>query len=188
MTWSPLNPPPAGGEVQKTRWRSVPYTHGKGLDLGCGNQKLFETEFVFGIDNGQDTELGLVINANFRADCRDLSQFAAGSWDYVFSSFLLQYFLYKEVPNVLREWMRLIKVGGCLCLYLPDEAQFPKCAEPELGTVAESGAHPSQKWNVTYGRVVAAMEKLGFNWDLVEYQQCSANDEYALWFVFRRLK
>jgi predicted SAM-dependent methyltransferase len=183
LTWSPLNPPPAGGEVQKTRWRTVPYTAGKGLDLGCGVAKLFETEFVFAIDDGSEAS-----NANMRADARDLSQFSAGSWDYVFSSFLLQYFPYKEVPNALREWMRLIKVGGCLCLYLPDEEQYPKCNEPERSIVAESGANPRHAWNVNYARVVAAMEKLGFNWDLVEFQQCAGDDEYALWFVFRRLK
>jgi SAM-dependent methyltransferase len=188
MTWSPLTPP-SGSEVQKVRWRAVPYTAGRGLDLGCGREKLFDTEFVVGVDNGYDAEQhGATINANLKLDVRDLSQLASGAWDYVFSSFVLQYFPYRDVPNVLRDWMRLVKVGGCVCLYLPDEDQFPKCREDEREIIAESGTHPAQKWNVNYARVVAAMEKVAFNWDLCEYKVCSGDDEYALWFVFRRLK
>ena len=185
MTWSPLNPPPAGGETPKTRWRAVPYTAGKGLDLGCGPTKLFETEFVFAVDDGSDPN---VANANMRLDVRDLSTFSAGSWDFAFSSFTLQYFTYKEVPNVLREWMRVIKVGGTLCLYLPDSDQYPKCNEPELGIVAEPGVNPRNAWNVTYARLVAALEKVHFNFDVCEYQVCSEGDEYALWMVVRKLK
>jgi SAM-dependent methyltransferase len=188
MVWSPLaSSPPT--EMQKTRWRAVPYTAGRGLDLGCGREKLFDTEFVLGIDNGYDADVhGAVVNANVKMDCKDLVQFSAGSFDYVFSSFLLQYFPYAEVPDVLRSWFRLVKVGGCMCLYLPDENQFPKCREDERSIISESGTHPANRWNVNYERLVAAMEKVALNWDLVEYQQCAGDDEYALWFVFRRLK
>jgi hypothetical protein len=35
---------------------------------------------------------------------------------------------------------------------------------------------------------VAAMAKTAFNWDLVDYEVCKANDEYSLWFVFKKLK
>ena len=186
MVWSPLAPP-CQNETAKTRWRAVPYTAGKGLDIGCGLERLFDTEFVIGIDNGQDAGKHNIV-ANMKLDARDLSQLAGGSWDFVYSSFLLQYFPYKDVPNVLRDWMRLLKVGGCLSLYLPDSEQYPKCAEPELEIFAEAGSNPEQKWNVTYKRLVAALEKVAFNWDLVEYQVCGSDDEYALWFVIRRLK
>lgn len=188
MTWSPLTPA-SPAETQKTRWRAVPFTAGRGLDIGCGPAKLFDTEFVIGIDSGYDNEHhGVPVNANLRLDARDLSQFAGGGWDFVYSSFLLQYFPYEEVPEILRGWFRLIKVGGTMVLYVPDEDQYPKCAEPERGIGAEQGVHPAHRWNINYGRLVAAMEKVALNWDLVEYQVCSGDDEYALWFVFRRLK
>lgn len=173
----------------KTRWRAVPYTQGRGLDLGCGREKLFDTEFVIGVDNGYDADNhGVVVSANLRLDCRDLTQFAGGSWDYVFSSFLLQYFPYADVPKVLRDWFRLVKVGGCLVLYIPSDTMYPKCSEPERGIVGEPGTHPAHKWNTNYERVVAAMEKVALNWDLCEYQQCGGDDEYADFYVFRRLK
>ena len=187
MVWSPLAPNPHN-ETPKTRWRCVPWTPGKGLDVGCGRERLFDTEFVVGVDNGQDAErLGIPIQANMRADAKELP-FAAGYWDFVYSSFLLQQFPYKDVPNVLREWMRVIKIGGTLVLYLPDEDQVPKVTDPELKLIAEPQSDGAQQWNVNYARVVAAMEKVHFNWDLCHFEKCDKEDEYALFFVFRRLK
>lgn len=187
MTWSPLSQ--CQDETAKTRWRAVPFTAGKGLDLGCGKARLFDTEFVVGVDNGYAAErYQLPIQPNIKLDARDLSQLASGSWDFVYSSFLLQEFPYKDVPNVLREWLRLVKVNGTLVLYLPDADQVPKVAEPELGIEPELQHNGDQKWNVTYERLVAAMEKVAFNWDLVHFEKCSSDDEYALFFVFQRLK
>jgi SAM-dependent methyltransferase len=187
MTWSPLTVP-TNNETPKTRWRAVPWTAGSGLDLGCGQERLFETDFVFGIDNGQDAEnLRIPVRASMRCDARALP-FSAGQWDFVYSSFLLHQFPYKEVPDVLREWMRVVKIGGALVLYLPDADQVPKVNEPELGIVAEPQCAAGHAWNVTYERVVAAMEKVAFNWDLCYFEKCDRDDEYALFFAFRRLK
>ena len=174
-------------EVAKTRWRSVPFTNGRGLDLGCGQQRLFDTEFVVGIDNGAATQLGHQINANLQMDAKELP-FSVGTWDYVFSSYLLQEFPYKDVPAVLRDWMRVIKPGGSLSLYLPDEELVPKVAEPERGIKEQSGALPGQKWNVNYDRVVEAMQRTAWNWDLHYFEKCHADDEYSLYFAFKRLK
>jgi predicted SAM-dependent methyltransferase len=187
MTWSPLSAA-CQSETPKTRWRAIPYTSGRGLDIGCGKDRLFESEYVIGVDNFDDAQRGLSVQASIKADARDLSQFSGGAWDFIYSSFLLQRFPYKDVPNVLREWMRLLKANCNLVLYLPDADTFPKCAEPELGVGAEGGADTLQQWNVTYERVVAAMEKVAFNWDLIYFEKCCADDEYGLFFVFRRLK
>lgn len=185
--WS-ANAPYGIAEVAKTRWRSVPYTNGKGLDLGCGPQRLFDTEFVVSIDNGAGTQYGVNATANLQMDAKELTAFAGNSWDYVFSSFLLQDFDYKDVPNVLRDWMRVVKPGGHLVLYLPDEKLVPKVAEPERGIQAEPGVLPSQKWNVNYDKVVDAMKRTHWNWDLVYYEECGADDEYGLFFSFRKMK
>ena len=187
MTWSPLRPNNFN-ETPKTRGRAVPWCAGKGLDIGCGKERLYDTEFVLGIDNGYGAERwGMAVQANIRGDARQLP-FSPQAFDYVYSSFLLQSFPYKEVPDVLRHWCSVIKKGGCLCLYLPDESQVPKVIEPERDIAPESQHDPDQKWNISYERVVQAMEKLHFNWDLVEFKRCSSDEEYALWFVFRMLK
>ena len=178
-----------GLEVVKTRWRAVPYTGGKGLDLGCGKEKLFDTEFCTGLDSGRDNELfGHVINANIKQDVRNLAQFASGQQDYIFSSHVLEHIPYAEVPGVLREWMRVLKTGGRLILYLPDDKQYPLCAEPDLGIKGDPAANSDHKWNVNYDRLVSAMERTAFNWDLIDYQVCDKDDEYSLFFVFEKLK
>jgi hypothetical protein len=186
VTWSPLAQP-TNNETAKTRWRAVPFTAGRGLDLGCGKERLFDTEFCVGLDNGHDTQrFGTPIQANMNLDAKDLSQLASGGWDYVYSSFLLQYFPYKDVPGVLREWLRLCKITGSLVLYLPFADAYPKCAED--GASAEPGSHPDQKWNVTYAKLVAALEKVAFNWDICAYEECTGEEEYSIFMVCRRLK
>jgi hypothetical protein len=167
-------------ETPKTRWRTVPYTAGKGLDVGCGAERLFETEYVIGIDNGAAGAIGGMVNTNLQGDGRDLAMFAAGQFDYVFSSFMLQELDYNEVSETLRNWFRVVKTAGSVVLYLPDENQYPRVGQP--------GAHPMQKWDVNYDRVVAAVSKTHWNWDLVDYQVCDKNDEYALFFALKKLK
>ena len=186
MTWSPLAPP-CKCETPKTRWRTVPYTAGRGLDLGCGAERLFDTEFVIGIDDGHDARhFGSPVAANLQIDAKNLLPLSSGSWDYVYSSWLLQYFPYADVPGVLREWMRVLKPLGLLVLYLPDASQFPKCNEE--GVSPEPGAPPMHKWNVTYDRLVEALEKTHWNWDIIDFQHCDQDDEYSLFMVVRKLK
>jgi len=180
VAYTPGKPIVGVAETPKTRWRTVPYTGGRGLDLGCGAERLFNTEFVLSIDNGHDTDLGQVAQANVQADARDLSMFSAGKWDYVYSSYLLQYFPYEQVHVVLRDWMRVIKVNACVVLYLPDAEQYPRVGTPQ--------AHPRQQWDVTYDAVVEAMVKTTWNWDLCDFQKCSDDDEYSHFYAFRKLK
>lgn len=188
MTWHPEDP--QGDETGKTRWRAVPYTRGTGLDLGCGPYKILDTKEVIGVDSCKDTQMfGIQMNPDLKMDIAALPCFAAGAFDFCYSSHALEHFPYKEVPGILREWMRVLKIGGYLTLYLPDEDQYPKCGEPERGFfVPEAHVNLDHKWNVNYDRVVAAMEKTGYNWDLVHFEKCSADKEYSLFFAFRKLK
>src|SRR3990167_7990996 len=171
MTWSPENS--KCDEATKIRGELVPYFCGRILDIGCGKYKTFP-HFI-GVDNGRvwgkhhaDVPLD---------DAIKLDLFTRQSCDGVFSSHLLEHFEYRDVPGVLAEWCRVVKPGGPLMLYLPDEDQYPK--------VGEEHCNPDHKWNVGYDKVVAAMESLARGWDLVDYQVRSEDDEYSLFFVFR---
>jgi SAM-dependent methyltransferase len=188
VTWKPEGV--QGKETAKTRWRAVPYTRGKGLDLGCGNEKLWDTKNVIGIDSCKDAELfGHIINPEIKMDVESLSIFGSATVDFVFSSHVLEHFEYRKVPDILREWFRVVKVGGYVVLYLPDEDQYPKCGEPERGILlSEQYANSDHKWNVNYDRVVAAAEKACPAWDLVAFERCEADDEYSLFFAFKKLK
>ena len=189
MTWSASAP--QGHEVRKTRWRACPYLRGKGLDLGCGPEKVLDTVNVIGVDNNKDSALfGIEATAtNVRCDISDLSMFGSASFDFVFSSHALEHFEYSKVPGMLKDWFRVLKVGGYLVLYLPDEDQYPKCAEPSRGIVApEPSCNSDHRWNVCYDRVVDAAKSGCPAWDLVHFEKCSADDEYSLFFAFRKLK
>ena len=171
MSWSLENS--KNDESSKVRWELVPYMRGKCLDIGSGAYKVFP-HFV-GIDNGH--HWGHF--DNMRVDCAsNLSQLGSAAWDLAYSSHLLEHFEFSRVPDVLKEWMRVTKIGGHLILYLPDEGQYPKC-----GT---EYANKDHKWDCSFDKVVAAMEKLECGWDLVDYQVRSEADEYSLLFVFRK--
>ncbi|MGO9017679.1 MAG: methyltransferase domain-containing protein [Syntrophobacteraceae bacterium] len=81
------------------------YCRGRGIDIGAGR---FPFQDAIPIDN--DTQ----INAN------NLKRFVDKSVDYVFSSHCLEHLdAWKEA---LREWIRVLKKGGILFLYLPHES------------------------------------------------------------------
>lgn len=166
---------PQGNEAAKVKWELPPYTRGRVLDIGCGPYKTFP-HFV-GIDNGHhDAAFGWQSRPDLKVDsAADLGLIATASCDAVFSSHLLEHFEYAAVPAVLAEWMRVVKIGGHLILYLPDEDDYPK--------VGERGANPDHKWNVNVERVMRAMPD-GF--DLVRFEKRNAGDEYSLFFVFRK--
>ena len=170
MTWKIDDP--EGNESAKIKWEIVPYTKGKGLDLGCGPHKPFP-HFI-GVDNGNHALFGW----NFKPDvfvetCEKMDIFASQSMDFVFSSHLLEHI--EDYPAALKEWYRVLKVGGYLILYLPDEDEYPK--------VGEEKANPEHKWNVNYDKVVEAMPG---GYDLIDFQKRNQEKEYSLFFVFKK--
>jgi predicted SAM-dependent methyltransferase len=175
MVWARENR--QGCEAFKIRWEMVKYTRGMGIDLGCGPQKVYP-HFI-GVDNNVDEHLfGIQCKPDVKIKtAEDLSLFGSQSLDFVFSSHLLEHIDYNKVPKALKEWWRLIKPNGYLVLYLPDEDEYPK--------VGEEGANPDHKWNVNYQRVVDAMGFASF--DLVEYQKRNQDEEYSLYFVFKKI-
>lgn len=178
MVWRASDPP--GDEAGKIRWEIVQYTRGFVLDIGCGMHKAFP-HFI-GVDNCTDTRLfGHPIKPDvFVVDASELPLFASDSCDAVFSSHLLEHIEPKKVVKTLREWLRVVKPGGYLVLYLPDETLYPK--------IGEEGANPDHKWNVSYVRLVEAMQRTAVSWDLIEWQRRGEDREYSLYFVFRKLE
>lgn len=176
MTWN-INDP-QGDEASKVKYELVPYTRGVVLDLGCGPKKAFP--HFLGIDSCVDTELfGIQIKPDLKvADCADLSNtIEDASVDAVFSSHLLEHIV--DHKAALKDWVRCIKKGGYLTLYLPDEDEYPKVGQP--------GANPDHKWDVNYQKVVDAMLEVDSEWDLVLFERRNKGFEYSLLFVFKIL-
>ena len=164
-----------GDESSKIRWEIVPYMHGRALDLGCGPFKVFP-HFI-GVDNGHHwgtAGADVVVESAEKIDF-----FATHTCDCVYSSHLLEHFEYEKLPAILTEWMRVLKTGGYLILYVPDKDEYPN--------VGEHGANQDHKFDPTYENITAAMEKLTCSWDLVDFQKRNQDDEYSLFFVFKKL-
>lgn len=198
--WSIDNP--QGNESFKARWALVPWTRGRGLDLGCGPNKLFP-HFI-GVDSCKDA----VLYGNFTKPdivvqtATELPMFASGSMDFVLASHLLEHIpltghdarQFSDVimralaekmmiekhstVEALREWMRVLKVGGNLVILVPDMEEYP--------LVGEKGANPDHTWNCSYDSVVEQMKKTGCAFDLVEFQKRNKDQEYSLMFVFQK--
>lgn len=165
-----------GHEVAKIRWELVPFTRGRGLDLGCGPEKAFP--HFRGVDNNKDEQL-FGISAT-GADwiiptCEKLDDFASATQDFVFSSHLLEHI--KDHVKALREWWRVLKPGGYLCLYLPHKDFYPN-----IGT---KGANPDHVHDFLPADIIEAMKGIG-GWDLVEKQERNEDDEYSFFLVFKK--
>lgn len=172
---------PEGSESKKICWELVPYTRGLGLDIGCGASKAFD-HFI-GIDNKADTRLfGTQMNPDITVpDATTLSLLGSDSYDFVFSSHMLEHVV--DYKPALKEWWRLLKVGGNLCLYLPHKDYYPN--------IGKEGANPDHKHDFLPRDIIEAMKEIAPSWDLIENQErngkgCFNLEEYSFFQVYRK--
>lgn len=161
-----------GNESAKVKYALLPYVRGRGLDLGCGPWKAYP--HMIGIDAqaypGGD-------GANLMCDVAKLDMFADGTMDFVYSSHTLED--QADTAAVLKEWWRLLKVGGYLLLYLPHKEFYPNIGQP--------GANPAHKHDFMPADVIAAMREAAPDWELLENQDRNGGQEYSFLQVYRRL-
>ena len=173
---------PSGSESKKICWELVPYTRGRGLDLGCGPEKAFQ--HFRGIDSNKD-ELLFGIRAT-GADwiiptCEVLDEFKDETQDFIFSSHLLEHI--ENFKGALKEWWRLVKVGGYLVLYLPHKDYYPNIGVP--------GANPDHKHDFLPKDIIDTMKEIAPSWDLMENQErngkgCFDLEEYSFFQVYKK--
>jgi len=168
---------PQGNEAAKVKYDIVPFTRGRGLDLGCGPFKAFP-HFI-GVDNGHHAE---EFGWKFKPDvsvnsCDDLSLFGDSSMDFVFSSHLLEHI--DDHILALKEWMRVLKDGGYLILYLPHKLFYPN--------IGEYGANPDHKHDFMPQDIIDVMQsEVGYGWDLVLSEDRHEDNEYSFLQVYRK--
>lgn len=172
MTWAATDP--QGDETGKIRWELVPYTKGRGLDVGCGPSQAFP--HFTRVDNNKDTQLfNIQFVPDIRTDADKLDMFASQSMDFVFSSHTLEHI--KEHKKALREWWRVLKLGGYLCLYLPHKDFYPN--------IGKEGCNPDHVHDFLPQDIIDAMEEIG-GWDLVENQERNEGKEYSFFQVYKK--
>lgn len=172
MVWRAENP--EGNEAAKVRFDVVPYALGRGIDIGCGEQKVFPS--FLGVDNCRDSALfGAQIKPDIGAQAEDLGIFSDGSFDSVFSSHTLEHIV--DYHAALTEWWRITKVGGYLILYLPHRDHYPRIGEP--------GANIDHKHDFSPEQLVETMREVG-SWDLVVNETRTEDAEYSFLQVYRK--
>lgn len=176
MVWRPDDP--QGNEAGKIAPFIVPYTRGRGLDIGCGPFKAFP-HFI-GVDSGKGWKGQDIRRDWVETEADDISLFADGSMDFVFSSHLLEHI--EDTEKTLAEWWRVIRPGGHLVLYLPHRAFYPNCGG--------EGANPDHKHDFLPSEIQEWMETIahdsGISWTLIENEERNETNEYSFFQIYRK--
>ncbi len=157
-----------GYEAQKCRYRIASYLRGRGLDIGCGNEKICAD--AIGLDMGGKADIRLDLSADHA-----LGLFSDGVFDYVFSSHCLEDF--KATESILAEWWRVLRPEGHLILYGPDPDYYP-----HIGTV---GANPNHQHDLYWQDVWKILEGFG-NAQLVSASRHNQSNEYSWQLIIRK--
>lgn len=112
-------------ETQKIRPIIQKYLNGFIIDIGCGQDKV--TPDAFGIDARKFPHTNYVTFDLYNLH-KQLRRFV-GKVDVVYSSHVLEHI--PDDIRAIREWSVLLKKGGYLILYLPDDRWYDNEANPE---------------------------------------------------------
>lgn len=101
-------------ETSKIRDRVVHHCEGRGIDIGCGGDKILP--YAVGFDRRMSPDVDVVGDASMRMPFED------GDFDYVFSSHALEDIA--DTAAALREWTRILKVGGKIIIQVPHPEHY----------------------------------------------------------------
>jgi glycosyltransferase involved in cell wall biosynthesis len=113
-----------GNLVHKEKYVLMEFCKGKGIDVGCGSNKTHPD--AIGVDLTMKGMIGNFGNQKDQVSVADVC--ASGDNLYMFNNDELDYVVarhniehYKDTIKVLREWRRVVRVGGVIGIVIPDE-------------------------------------------------------------------
>jgi SAM-dependent methyltransferase len=107
-------------ETSKCRTRLTGYCTGNGIDIGPGGDPILPSAVRIDLPIPYSSVGDMPVQ--LAGDARDLYWFQDEVLDYVYSSHVLEDF--KNTREVLVEWLRVLKPGGNLVLFWPDEQAY----------------------------------------------------------------
>lgn len=109
-------------ETSRCKSRLATFCKGAGLDIGFGGDPITPNAITIDLP----TPYCIVGNSpqHLAGDARQLHWFKDSVLDYVYSSHLLEDFTKDELPQVLKEWFRILKTGGTLIIYSPNQTLY----------------------------------------------------------------
>lgn len=153
-------------ETDLCRDRLIRYCRGRGIDIGCGDNKILPE--AIGVDIADAAN-------EVTADARQLP-FEDESMDYVFSSHCLEDF--EDTGGVLAEWMRVLRPSGNLVLYLPHKNFYPRVGTP--------GANLDHKHDLDPNFVLAALSETS-DYEILHIDEAGTGGERSFSLVVRKL-
>ena len=107
-------------ETSKCRATLTQFCQGDGMDIGYGGDPIVPHAICMDLPQGYAHYKNHV--QHLHGDARDLHWFRSNSLDWIYSSHVLEDF--EDTKAVLEEWLKVVKSGGNLVLYLPDEQTY----------------------------------------------------------------
>ena len=150
-------------ETAKIRERVIQHCEGRGIDLGCGDDKIRPE--AIGVD------LRNLPGVNVVGDATNISWADDESFDYVYSSHFLEHVEYPI--ECLKEWVRILKSGGHLILYLPHREHYTEY-------------NPEHLHELTMEMVLEWVEKVGEFELLVSEMDIGSPDRYSFLIIAKK--
>jgi len=151
------------GETWKIRDKVIQYCVGKGLDLGCGDEKICSD--AIGVDIRQTQAVDMIFDIAKRLPFRN------EEFNYVFSSHALEH-LDGEISDTLKDWVRIIKPGGFLILYLPHRDYYKEPNQEHKRELCENDIFP----------VLASLNNL----EVIDSGLDIGDERYSFWMVTKK--
>lgn len=107
-------------ETSKCRESLSVFCIGDGIDIGFGGDPIVPHAICMDLSNRYANYKDHI--QHLHGDAKKLQWFQTESLDWVYSSHVLEDF--ENTCSVLEEWLRVIKPGGNLILFLPDEQTY----------------------------------------------------------------
>jgi DNA modification methylase len=111
-------------ETSEARSSLAKYCVGDGIDIGYGGDPINHMAITMDQPMSDHNPLCGISPQNLSGNASDLKWFRDGVLDYVYSSHVLEDFGIGETEKVLTEWFRVLKVGGLMVLFLPDQQRY----------------------------------------------------------------
>ena len=166
-------------ETSKHRARLAPYCEGYGIDIGYGGDPItpdairMDLKYPYGATGNLGVQLG--------GDCKNLVWFKDETLDYAYSSHVLEDFDVTQTEHVMREWARILKVGGRLVLLQPDQPRY--IAYCRKHNEPPNAHHSIDHFSLKY--VIEVANRIG-NLEVVASEDHL--DEYSFFVVFAKTK
>ena len=109
-------------ETAASRSILAPFCVGLGIDCGFGGDAVVPHALTMDMPQpytkvGGDKQI-------LRGTAENLSGFCDGSLDFIYSSHLLEDWTYIDLVDIIREWRRVLRVGGRTITNCPTQAKF----------------------------------------------------------------